>query len=256
MKTIDINCDMGESYHGSKVGNDEKIMPYISSCNIACGFHGGDPLTIEKTIKLALQHGVKFGAHPSYPDLEGFGRRPMNLVPEELEALLKYQIGALKGMAEALGGKLHHVKAHGALYNTAAKDDTVADSIIKATKAVDPTLFIYGPSGRRWKEVAEGAGVTYISEVFSDRNYNDDLTLVFRTEPEAIINDIEESLKHILHMLHNNAVKTINGNEIPIAAETVCIHGDKPGAALLAQQLNERLYSEGFTIAAPLIDER
>lgn len=251
MKTIDINCDMGESYRETKVGNDEKIMPYISSCNIACGFHGGDPLTIEKTLKLALQNGVKIGAHPSYPDLEGFGRRPMNLPPDELEALLKYQIGALKGMAEALGGKLHHVKAHGALYNHAAQDDAVANSIIKATKAVDPALFIYGPSGRGWKEVAENARIKYVSEVFSDRNYNNDLTLVSRSEAGAMIRDVEESLGHILHIMKNNTVKTISGSERPITAETICIHGDKPGAELLAQQLNERLHSEGFTIAAP-----
>jgi UPF0271 protein len=251
MKTIDINCDMGESYRKTKVGNDEKIMSYVSSCNIACGFHGGDPSTIEKTIKLALKHNVKIGAHPSYPDLSGFGRRPMNVPSDELEALLKYQISAVKGMAEALGGKLHHVKAHGALYNTAVKSAAVAESITKAVASIDPALLIYAPSGAYWKTIAENSGISYISEVFADRNYNDDLTLVSRTEPQAMIEDIGESLDHTLHMLYRKSVKTISGKTKPIEAETICIHGDKAGAELLAQRLNERLHSEGFNITAP-----
>lgn len=251
IKTIDINCDMGESFKDRLVGNDEKIMPYISSCNIGCGFHGGDPLTIEKTIKLALNNNVKIGAHPSYPDPKGFGRRTMNIPSDELEALLKYQISALKGMAEALGGNLHHVKAHGALYNTAAKNHSTAKSVMKALSAIDPSLLLYGPSGANWEILAKDNEIRYISEVFADRNYNEDLTLVSRTEHRAIITSVDKSIDHVLHMLKKKSVKTINGNNIPIDAETICIHGDKPGAEVLAQRLHERLVSEGYTIAAP-----
>ncbi|MGK7390337.1 MAG: LamB/YcsF family protein [Candidatus Cyclobacteriaceae bacterium M2_1C_046] len=250
MKSVDINCDMGESYGRFVVGNDKAIMPNISSCNIACGFHGGDPLTIESTIKLALAHDVKIGAHPSYPDLSGFGRRAMHIHQDELKAVLTYQICALKGMAEAQGGKLHHVKPHGALYNAACKDDMVAAIICKCVKNIDPDLLIYG-SGDNWKNIAESSNIGFVSEVFADRNYNDDLTLVPRSEPDAIITDLESSVSRIRKMIFDKTVLTIGGKVISINAETICIHGDEPDAAELAKRLNQSLTQNDVQIAAP-----
>lgn len=250
MKTIDINCDMGESYGRFLIGNDKEIMPYISSCNIACGFHGGDPLTINNTIILALQNNVKVGAHPSYPDLLGFGRRAFNIHQDELMAVLLYQISSVKGMTEALGGKLHHVKPHGALYNAACKDDMIAAIICKCIKRIDPQLFVYG-SGTNWKKIAEDGGIMFVSEVFADRNYNDDLSLVSRSEENALIQNINESIEHAKQMVTQKQVRTINNNLKSIEAETICIHGDEPGAATVAKMLNENLTEAGFVIAAP-----
>lgn len=250
MKKVDINCDMGESYGRFVVGNDKAIMPYISSCNIACGFHGGDPLTIENTIKLALEYNVKIGAHPSYPDLSGFGRRAMHIHQDELKAVLIYQICALKGMTEALGGKLHHVKPHGALYNAACNDDMVAAILCKCVKNIDPDLLIYG-SGENWKNIAEASNIGFVSEVFADRNYNDDLTLVSRTESHAIITDIEESVDRIRKIIFEKTVSTINGKQFSIDAETICIHGDEPDSVALAKRLNQSLIQDDINIASP-----
>ena len=152
-KKIDINCDMGESYYDKKIGNDSKIMPYITSCNIACGFHGGDPNTIKKTIELAIEYDVKIGAHPSFFDLEGFGRRKVDLELNELESIILYQVSALKGITESYGKKLHHVKPHGALYNIASVNDDIAETIVLTIKKIDPNLKLYGPSKMKWKEI-------------------------------------------------------------------------------------------------------
>ena len=236
-KKIDINCDMGESYYDKKIGNDSKIMPYITSCNIACGFHGGDPNTIKKTIELAIKYDVKIGAHPSFFDLEGFGRRKFDLELNELESIILYQVSALKGITESLGSKLHHVKAHGALYNMACKDDKIARTIVKAVKKLDANLKIYGPSGMKWKIISENNDIKYISEVFSDRNYNDNLTLVDRNKENAMITDSNKALEHILLILNKGKVLTINGNLKKINAETICIHGDQPNALEFAKKI-------------------
>ena len=188
---IDLNCDMGESFYEKKVGNDEAIMPYITSCNVACGFHGGDPKTIIKTVELAIKNNVKVGAHPSLYDLEGFGRRRMKINEGELISLLIYQVSSLYGITKYLGTKLHHVKVHGALYNMASEDDQIARLIVNTVSKIDPNLKIYGPSMLKWRIIAEEGGLEYVSEVFSDRNYNDDLTLVDRKNQNAIINNIE-----------------------------------------------------------------
>ena len=165
-KYIDLNCDMGESYYDKIVGNDSKIMPYITSCNIACGFHGGDPLTIRKTIKLAIDNKVKIGAHPSYFDLEGFGRRKIHLNLKELESIILYQVSAIKGITEYYGEKLHHVKPHGALYNMASIDDNIAEVIVLTIKKINPKLKLYGPSKMKWKKISQKHGIKYVSEVF------------------------------------------------------------------------------------------
>ena len=154
-KKIDINCDMGESYYDKKIGNDSKIMPYITSCNIACGFHGGDPNTIKKTIELAIKYDVKIGAHPSFFDLEGFGRRKVDLELNELESIILYQVSALKGITESYGKNLHHVKPHGALYNIASVNDDIAETIVLTIKKIDPNLKLYGPSKMKWKEISK-----------------------------------------------------------------------------------------------------
>lgn len=247
-KYIDLNCDMGESYGRFKIGNDEVVMKHISSCNIACGFHGGDPLTIQQTIELAMKNGVKIGAHPGFPDLQGFGRRPMQLPEEELFALIQYQVAAVKGLTEAAGGKLHHVKPHGALYNMAAKDDQMAEIIVKAIFSVDSKLVLYGPPDSFLNNKARELNLVCQNEVFADRNYNDDLSLVSRQKPEAMIHDVQEMFEHVHIMLKEGKVKTISGVLKEIKAETICIHGDKPNAGEVAKYLSENLQAAGFEI--------
>jgi len=229
-KKIDINCDMGESYYDIKVGNDYKIMPFITSCNIACGFHGGDPKTISNTIDYALDKNVKIGAHPSFHDIKGFGRKIIKVSNRQLKNQILYQVSALKGMVESKGGRLNHIKPHGALYNMASIDDEIAKTIVKVIKNIDPNLKLYGPSMLRWKNISENIGINYVSEVFSDRNYNDDLTLVNRNNNKAMITNPKESLKHVERMVKEKKVKSIKGNLIPIIAETICVHGDQPNA--------------------------
>ncbi len=238
---IDLNCDMGESFYEKKVGNDEAIMPYITSCNVACGFHGGDPKTIIKTVELAIKNNVKVGAHPSLYDLEGFGRRRMKINEEELISLLIYQISSLYGITKYLGANLHHVKVHGALYNMASEDDQIARLIVNTVSEIDPNLKIYGPSMLKWKIIAEEGGLEYVSEVFSDRNYNDDLTLVDRKNQNAVINNKDLGVEHVMRMVNQNKVKTINGNYKEIKAQTVCIHGDQKHAVSFAQNISEEL---------------
>ena len=238
---IDLNCDMGESFYEKKVGNDEAIMPYITSCNVACGFHGGDPKTIIKTVELAIKNNVKVGAHPSLYDLEGFGRRRMKINEGELISLLIYQISSLYGISKYLGTNLHHVKVHGALYNMASEDDQIARLIVNTVSEIDPNLKIYGPSMLKWRIIAEEGGLEYVSEVFSDRNYNDDLTLVDRKNQNAVINNKDLGVEHVMRMVKQNKVKTINGNYKEIKAQTVCIHGDQKHAVSFAQNISEEL---------------
>ena len=238
---IDLNCDMGESFYEKKVGNDEAIMPYITSCNVACGFHGGDPKTIIKTVELAIKNNVKVGAHPSLYDLKGFGRRRIKINEGELISLLIYQISSLYGISKYLGTNLHHVKVHGALYNMASEDDQIARLIVNTVSKIDPNLKIYGPSMLKWRIIAEEGGLEYVSEVFSDRNYNDDLTLVDRKNQNAIINNKDLGVEHVMRMVKQNKVKTINGNYKEIKAQTVCIHGDQKHALSFAQNISEEL---------------
>ena len=184
--SIDINCDMGESTGNHIVGQDEKLMPFISSCNIACGFHGGDPYHMAKTIQLALSHNVRIGAHPSYPDLEGFGRRKMDIPKPELKAILEYQIAALKGMVESKGGKLSYVKPHGALYNFASINRVEAETVIDSVNSIDNHLAMMGPKGSEIEIAANKKGIGFIAEAFGDRRYEPDGTLMSRNNPEAV----------------------------------------------------------------------
>lgn len=246
--TIDINCDMGESYGDNIIGNDEFVMQYISSANIACGFHGGDPMTIVKTVGMALKHGVAIGAHPGYADLQGFGRRPMNLSSAELRASILYQVGALKGITEALGGKLQHVKPHGAMYNSAAANFEMSMVIANAVKDIDSSLILVCMSQSEMINAAKEVCLPFASEVFADRAYHEDGSLVSRNIPGAIIKDTDAMIERVLMMISENVVESVTGKMIPIQADTVCIHGDNKMAPEFSKALASVLKAKGIFI--------
>ncbi|MCT2537227.1 LamB/YcsF family protein [Aquibacillus koreensis] len=246
MRTIDLNCDMGESFGAYRIGQDQEIVKYISSANIACGFHAGDPKTMDETVNLAIKHGVKIGAHPGYPDLNGFGRRKMVLTPEETYQLIVYQVGALLGFVKVNNGELSHVKPHGALYNLAAKDEKIATAIATAVYQVDPTLTLYGLSNSKLTEAGEKVGLTVAHEVFADRTYQADGTLTPRSEPNALLTDSSDAVDQVLQMIKTSTVTDTNGTSIPIKVDTVCLHGDGPHALAFAQQLHQRLSIENI----------
>lgn len=245
---IDINSDLGESFGPFTMGNDASIMRYITSANIACGFHAGDPVVMQKTIRLALDNKVAVGAHPGYPDLMGFGRRKMNLSAEEIKAYIFYQVGALKAMTEAMGGTLQHVKAHGALYNEASVNDFVAKALAEAVSQLDPGLIFVGLAHSGMLEIAKKMGLQTASEVFADRAYTASGTLVPRSRPGAVIHDPEICNQRVMQMLREQTVKTIDGSEIHIKADTICIHGDNPAALELAGSLRDHLEKNGIEI--------
>ncbi|MBE0650248.1 MAG: LamB/YcsF family protein [Bacteroidales bacterium] len=247
---VDINSDLGESFGAYKMGNDAEVMKYISSANIACGFHAGDPIVIEKTIKLALENHVAIGAHPGYPDLMGFGRRKINLSPEEVKAYVFYQVAALKAMTEALGGRLQHVKAHGALYNEAAENETVARAIAEAVLQLDSELIFVGLANSRMLEVAKNIGLKTVSEVFADRAYTNAGTLVPRSKSGSVIHNAELCNQRVIQMLLENTVEAIDGSKIQIKADTICIHGDNPAALELAYSLRKHLEKNSVEIQA------
>jgi len=246
--TIDINCDLGEITGSGKKGNDEAIMQYITSANIACGFHAGDPLTIMETVKSALKHGVAIGAHPGYPDKEGFGRKPMILRYDELRASIIYQVGAVKSMAESLVGRLRHVKPHGALYNSAATDFEMAMVIASAVKDIDSSLILMGLSGSQMIRAAEEIGLASVSEVFGDRAYKDDGTLVSRDLPGAVLHETNLVIDRVVRMIEEKRVVTISGKTIPIKADTICIHGDNIMALEFVKTLYSTLKKKGITL--------
>jgi UPF0271 protein len=253
MKMIDLNCDMGEAFGNYTMPNDEKLMDYISSANIACGFHAGDPAVMQQTVALALKKGVAIGAHPGLPDLQGFGRREMMITPSEAYQLTLYQIGALSGFVKAAGSKLHHVKAHGALYNMAAKDTALAKAIVQAVYDFDPGLILYALAGSKMIDEAEKKGIVTASEVFADRSYQDDGLLTPRAADNALITNEEDAINQVLGFALNQEVNSINGNRIAVKAETVCLHGDGEHAVAFAKLIAERLKKEGIAIKAPTI---
>jgi UPF0271 protein len=249
MKTIDLNCDMGESYGAWKMGADAEVMPHISSANIACGFHGGDPATIRKTVKLALDHGVAIGAHPSLPDIMGFGRRAMRISPQEMYDLVVYQAGAVEAFARAAGGKLHHIKCHGALYNMAASDEGLSDAMVRAAKDLGAMLYVLSNSLNFRK--AKSAGIPVCGEVFADRGYTDEGALAPRDEPGGMIEDAGKAVAQALGMIEGGYVTSLSGKRVPVAADTLCLHGDQPGAAMFARALRARFKEKGIEVAAP-----
>lgn len=245
---VDLNCDMAEGFGAYQIGNDEGLMPLISSANIACGFHAGDPSVMRKAIVLAKQHGVQVGAHPGYPDLAGFGRRSMALTPEEVYDITVYQLGAFLGVTRSLEVDAYHVKVHGALYNTASVDIKVADALARAVKAVDKSLIFVGLSGSRMIEAAEGLGLSVAHEVFADRAYRADGTLVPRSQAGAVYKSTEQALNQVIEMLTTGAVTAITGERVPIKADSVCLHGDGEHAVEFALAIRLALLAANITI--------
>jgi len=248
---IDLNCDMGESYGAWQMGNDAAVLQFVSSANVACGFHGGDPSTMRQTVAAALARGVAVGAHPSLPDLVGFGRRPMQITPQEAYDMVVYQVGALAAVAAAQGARLHHVKAHGALYNMAAKDAALAQAICRAVRDVDGSLVLYGLAGSQLVAAAQELGLRAAHEVFADRSYQDDGSLTPRSQPGAMIEDLDAAVAQVLGMVRDGMVRSVNGHAVPVRADTLCIHGDQPNALVFAQGLRDALRDAGIAVRAP-----
>ena len=249
--TIDINCDMGESYGAWKMGDDAAVMPYITSANIACGFHGGDPATIRATVKLALDHGVAIGAHPSLPDLQGFGRRVMKISPQDLYDLVVYQAGAVEAFARAAGARLHHVKCHGALYNMAANDAGLAEAMARAVKDLGGGLILYALSNSLMMSTGKKLGIRVAGEVFADRGYADDGTLAPRGSPGAMIEDAALAAQRAVSMVEEGYVTALSGRRVPVSADTLCLHGDQPGAVAFARAIRQAFAERGVDVAAP-----
>lgn len=240
---------MGESFGDWRMGDDEALMASVSSANVACGFHAGDPGVIRRTIALAQTHGVSIGAHPGYPDLAGFGRRDMTVAPADVIDLVLYQVSAVAGMAAALGARLAHVKPHGALYNRAAKDDVVAAAIARAVAMVDRTLVLYGLAGSQLLEAGRREGLRVAAEAFADRGYEPDGRLRARDLPGALITDADVVVARVLQMIESRSVAAVDGSRLPIEADTICLHGDTPGAAELARRVRQGLEAKGVRIA-------
>ena len=252
MKTvIDLNCDMGESFGAWSMGADAAVLQYVSSANVACGFHAGDPLIMRRTVAGALECGVAVGAHPAFQDLHGFGRRAMQVAPEEAYALVLYQVGALSGFCRASGGQLSHVKPHGALYNAAAKDAPLADAIARAVRDFDPRLILFGLAGSELVRAGRKVGLATANEVFADRTYHADGTLTPRNRPGAMIRDVSAALAQVERIICHGRVLALDGTEVAIEADTVCIHGDEPDAAQFARELRVLLGQLGIAVRAP-----
>jgi len=250
VKSIDVNCDMGESYGAWKMGADAQVMPFITSANIACGFHGGDPATIRKTVRLAVEHGVAIGAHPSLPDLQGFGRRAMKISPQDMYDLVVYQAGAVEAFARAAGGRLHHIKCHGALYNMAAVDEGLSDAMARAAKDLG-NVMLYVLSKSKTFEIAKRAGLPVAGEVFADRGYSDDGTLAPRDKPGGMIEDAQKAVKQALAMVEEGYVTSLSGKRVPVAADTLCLHGDQPGAVAFATEIRRVFAEKTIQVKAP-----
>ena len=245
--TIDLNCDMGESFGMYKMGLDEEVIKYITSASIACGFHAGDPMWMRHTVRLAEEHDVAVGAHPSFPDLMGFGRRNMNMTPEEAKNDIIYQMGALQAFTNSKS--LQHVKPHGAMYNRAVDDEPLARAICEAALEVDPETILLALAGSRWVEIAEEMGVKVAREIFADRALNADGSLVSRSQPGAVLHSIEEVVDRSLRMVTEGKATAITGEEIEVQAESLCIHGDTPGAVEMARSLRQALESAGAKVS-------
>jgi 5-oxoprolinase (ATP-hydrolysing) subunit A len=248
---IDLNCDMGESFAGYKIGLDEEVIKYITSANIACGWHAGDPLVLDRTVALAKEHGVGVGAHPGYPDLLGFGRRNMDCTAQEIRNYVVYQIGALAAFARVHGTRMVHVKPHGALYLTAVENETVARAIAQAIVGVDPSLryvALAGAKGEMMTRIGREEGLKVVYEAFPDRAYTPEGTLAPRKNPGAVIKDPAVVAKRALKMATEGKVVAVDGTEIELRPETLCVHGDNPSAVDLVRSIRESLEAAGVTV--------
>ncbi|ACL24853.1 LamB/YcsF family protein [Chloroflexus aggregans] len=251
MLSIDLNCDCGESYGAFQIGDDEGILPFVSSANIACGGHAGDPIVMRHTVRRCRELGVAVGAHPSYPDLHGFGRRVLPMSPAEIEAWVLAQIGALAAIARAEGVELRHVKPHGALYNVAARDHVVATAVARAVAAFSHELALVGLADSALIDAGREMGLPVLAEAFADRAYEADGRLRDRRYPDALIIDPTACLKQTLSIVRDGVVIAIDGTPVPLQADTICVHGDTPGAAARAAALRHGLEAAGITVRTP-----
>jgi 5-oxoprolinase (ATP-hydrolysing) subunit A len=245
---IDINADVGESFGAYTIGNDETLMTSITSASVAAGFHAGDPSVLRRTIRLAKSHGVALGAHPGFPDLVGFGRREMHVTPAEAEDFVLYQIAAVAGLAAAEGVRLQHVKPHGALFNMAARNATLAAAIAKAVASFDPSLILFGLAASESLRAGRAAGLRVASEVFADRAYEPDGSLRSRIKPDAVIHEAAVVIARAVRMVKERTVEAIDGTVVALQADTICVHGDTPGADLLAARLRAGLEAAGVVV--------
>ncbi|MCL1950493.1 MAG: LamB/YcsF family protein [Turicibacter sp.] len=246
---VDLNCDLGESFGRYQLGMDAQAMPLISSANVACGFHAADPVVMLQTVGLIEAAGIGIGAHPSFPDLQGFGRRNMSLSFEEAKATVLYQLGALDGFCRAKGIKMQHVKPHGALYNMAAKDYELSRAICEAIQEFDPSLIVMGLSGSETIRAAKDLGLKAAQEVFADRSYEPDGSLVARSKAGAFIHDEEEAVARVVRMVSERKVKAVNGEDIAIQADSICVHGDGEKALVFIEKIREGLQGAGIKIS-------
>lgn len=248
-RVVNLNADLGESFGAWRMGSDEQMLALVNSANVACGFHAGDPAVMRRTAALAKRHGVSIGAHPSYPDLQGFGRRRMDIAEAELEAMLIYQIGALAAIARAEGASVTHVKPHGALNNQACIDPRLASCVARAVRAVDPALILLAPALSRLAAAASAAGLPVVEEVFADRAYADDGTLVPRSQPGAVLHEPEACVRHVMAMVESGALHSVNGVRLPVRVQSICVHGDDPQAVATARAVGDALRAAGWRLA-------
>ena len=246
---VDLNADMGESFGPWPMGRDAEVLKVVTSANVACGFHAGDATVMADTIRLARESGVGIGAHPGFPDLQGFGRRRMQMARADLQNAIRYQVGAIRGMAAAAGAGVAHVKLHGALANMCAEDVDMARACFEAALSVDPDLTLYVLSGTAQQAAAQALGARYAAEIFADRAYNDDATLVDRSQPGAVIHDAPHAARRMVEMVRASAIIAESGKVIPARIDTICLHGDNETALQIARAVRERLEAEGVTLA-------
>lgn len=251
MKKIDLNCDMGESFGAYKLGMDEEVIQYISSANIACAWHAGDPSVMDRTVVIAVEHGVGVGAHPGYPDLLGFGRRDMDCTMDDIRNYMIFQIGALQAFCSVHGTRLQHVKAHGALYLAAVENEEVARAVAEAIVSVNPELLyvaLAGAKGELVRRIGEEVGLKVVYEAFPDRAYTPEGTLLSRRLPGAVIKDPQEVSQRALRMVKEGVVIAVDGTTIPLEAQTLCVHGDTPTAVDLVRSIRETMEADGVAV--------
>ena len=250
MLSVDLNCDLGESFGAYTIGMDEQVIPLITSANVACGYHAGDPMVMRRTVELCREHGVSVGAHPGFPDLVGFGRRNLAVTPAEAKACVQYQIGALQAFCRAVGLPLRHVKPHGALYNMAAKDAALARALVEGIAEIDDGLVLLALSNSEMLAAAEAKGLPCKSEVFADRGYCSDGTLVPRREPGAMITDENEAIARVVRMVRAGVVTSVDGTDVPLRADSVCVHGDGAKALLFVEKIRAALAEAEIEVKA------
>lgn len=248
--SIDFNCDVGESFGPWRMGHDDELLPFASSANIACGMHAGDPVVIQQTITLCQQHGVAIGAHPGLPDLQGFGRRTLNMSAAEIHAFVLYQVSALAGMTGAAGAELHHVKPHGALYHMANERSDVATAVVDAILRVSPNLKLYAQAQSRLASIGQQAGAQVIEEAFAERRYEADGRLTPRDHPDAVIHDVDLATQQVAQLLTGEGITARTGERLRLRADTICLHGDRPDAVDFARRLRDAIDAAGWRVAA------